>query len=281
MCTPIKEMHGGMVSGDTILVTDTGLKRVKDVKGPVKIWNSFDWCSVSARQTETKHHMWKVTISDGSQLMCGKNHPWGVLSGDNIRSVMTDQLKMYDNVIAVATVKGNISRVTVFNAMRLGENYRKDCTKIPPAMMNADVNSTKDYIKGWLKKHHGLVGHSKALNELSVLLSSMGVRCRIIHRCGDVFIMYVNIQDKCILGVESENLYQEFNTPRLYVYRIEELKNRQPMYVVETLSRSKIVGVGGFVSLADKPPPALVDSPIHSQDDLYTSSPEYTAITVL
>lgn len=273
MSTLIKKTHGGMISGDTVLITQSGLKRARDTGDDV-IWNVGSWGAVTVTPTKTKHHIWRVTMSDGTQLMCGKKHPWAILSDQgSLRSVMTDELEIGAPVIANMTVHGACFQGEVFNARTLGENIRKKQAKIPQAMMNANPSSVKEFIQGWLNKHGGLVGHPQALAELDLLLSSLEIgKCRITCHSHDVYAMFVNSKDKAALGIQYSNLYQDFELPRVYVRQIEQLKNRQLMYVVEPKTNTTVLCVGGFVSLASKPP-CLTNSPTNSRDGSGSDSP--------
>jgi len=70
------------VSGDTVILTDKGYVKIKDVVGQtVKVWNGEEFSEVLVRQTGTNQPMKYIEFSDGSFLKCTPYHKFYITDG--------------------------------------------------------------------------------------------------------------------------------------------------------------------------------------------------------
>jgi len=86
------------VSGDTKLITKTGIEVIKEcvnLNKQIEIWNGESWSAVTPIQTGENRNLYRVTLSDGSFLDCTENHKWLIKNRfqKSFREVSTLDLK--------------------------------------------------------------------------------------------------------------------------------------------------------------------------------------------
>lgn len=107
--SPIKdkvriEATNPCVSGDTLILTDKGYRRIDEcVDEQVTIWNGHEWSSVTPRITGYNQPLLKITFSDGSDLVCTPYHKFLLECDDdnhrpNIEKVEAKDLKVGDKL---------------------------------------------------------------------------------------------------------------------------------------------------------------------------------------
>lgn len=77
------------VIGDTTLLTKNGFVKIKDlVDCEIEIWNGKEWTIVTPFKTSDSEKVYKVNLSDGSELICTNYHKF--ILKDNIRKELKD-----------------------------------------------------------------------------------------------------------------------------------------------------------------------------------------------
>lgn len=85
------------VSGDTLILTDNGYKRIDSVVGePTNIWNGYRWSTVEPKVTGHNQKMLKIEFSNGMSLKCTNYHKF--ILNDNSR-VEAQHLKIGDKLV--------------------------------------------------------------------------------------------------------------------------------------------------------------------------------------
>lgn len=86
------------VSGDTLIMTPSGVFRIEDCVGAeTQIWNGKKWSKTTPFQTTDTAKLYRVELSDGSYLDCDANHRWLVKDrfGDAYEEVATTDLMTF------------------------------------------------------------------------------------------------------------------------------------------------------------------------------------------
>ena len=84
------------VTGDTVILTDDGYKRIDSLVGKeTRVWNGYEYSDVTPRVTGHNQDMAKVSFSDGSELNCTLYHKF-ILNDD--RRVEAKELKVGDKL---------------------------------------------------------------------------------------------------------------------------------------------------------------------------------------
>jgi ribonucleotide reductase alpha subunit len=85
------------VSGDTLILTDNGYKKIEDVVNQeINIWNGYQFSKVKPKITGRNQKMKRVSFSDGIQLSCTNYHKF--ILQDNSR-IEANQLSVGDKLI--------------------------------------------------------------------------------------------------------------------------------------------------------------------------------------
>lgn len=75
------------VSGDTLILTDTGEVRIADVVGTVqRVWNGEEWSPVAVHKTGENQELVRVVLTDGRKLDCTKYHKFYDYTGKELRA---------------------------------------------------------------------------------------------------------------------------------------------------------------------------------------------------
>lgn len=65
------------VVGETLILTDKGEIPIKDLIGKeCNVWNGYDWSTVRPRVTGHDQELYKVSFSNGSEVICTPYHKW-------------------------------------------------------------------------------------------------------------------------------------------------------------------------------------------------------------
>lgn len=101
----VKDEVEGMnpcVTGDTLILTDDGYKRIDSViEKQVNVWNGFEWSEVTPKVTGYNQPLLKIKFSDGRELTCTEYHNF-VLSTNYYggeKKVKAIELKVGDKLI--------------------------------------------------------------------------------------------------------------------------------------------------------------------------------------
>lgn len=71
------------VSGDTLILTEFGYKRIDELVGKkVNIWNGFEWSEVEPRMTGKDQNVKRFIFSNGSELICTYTHKFVLNNGE-------------------------------------------------------------------------------------------------------------------------------------------------------------------------------------------------------
>lgn len=85
------------VSGDTLILTDKGYKRIDSLVGnKVNVWNGYEWSEVEPRITGHNQEMVLITLSNGIKLNCTKYHKFVLKDGSRVEA---RDLKIKDKLI--------------------------------------------------------------------------------------------------------------------------------------------------------------------------------------
>jgi ribonucleotide reductase alpha subunit len=72
-------LRNACVPGSTEVLTSFGYQRIDSLIGkPTKIWNGFEWSTVTPKQTGTNQPLVTVTLSSGQTLTCTNNHEFEI-----------------------------------------------------------------------------------------------------------------------------------------------------------------------------------------------------------
>lgn len=75
------------VSGDTLILTENGYVKIKDVVGKeIKIWNGYQYSKVNPRITGHNQKMKRIYLSDGSTVDCTYYHKFILNNGDRVEA---------------------------------------------------------------------------------------------------------------------------------------------------------------------------------------------------
>lgn len=85
------------VSGDTVILTRSGYKKIEDVVGKkIDVWNGYQYSSVTPKVTGRNQKMKRVHLSDGSVLDCTHYHKFILNDGQR---VMAKDLSLGDKLV--------------------------------------------------------------------------------------------------------------------------------------------------------------------------------------
>lgn len=90
-----RQLFNPCVSGDTMILTDAGEKRIDSLVGTeVNVWNGYEWSSVTPKITGYNQPMLKITLEDGRSLVCTHRHEW----------LITSKVKVPASVLKVGSI---------------------------------------------------------------------------------------------------------------------------------------------------------------------------------
>lgn len=88
------------VSGDTLILTEYGYKRIDELVGKkVNIWNGFEWSEVEPRVTGKNQNVKRFIFSNGSELICTYTHKFVLNNGERKEAAeihVGDKVAKYD-----------------------------------------------------------------------------------------------------------------------------------------------------------------------------------------
>lgn len=104
-CRPAKKERSG-VAGDTRLITTNGVPRVDSVppETMIEAWSGVEWVKVQVAPLSSPGALYRVSLSDGSQLECTASHRWPVLGINNgelnrVAGQTTSGLQVGDTIV--------------------------------------------------------------------------------------------------------------------------------------------------------------------------------------
>lgn len=81
------EIANPCVTGDTLILTDKGHVKIKDVIGqPVNVWNGYEYSEVHPRITGHNQKMKRIVLSNGMELDCTQYHKFVLKGGSRIEA---------------------------------------------------------------------------------------------------------------------------------------------------------------------------------------------------
>lgn len=84
------------VSADTVILTDHGYKRIKDLENKkVNVWNGDEFSATEVKFTGNSS-LYKVVLTNGMELDCTDEHKWYINTDNNKNIKFTKDLKMND-----------------------------------------------------------------------------------------------------------------------------------------------------------------------------------------
>lgn len=89
------------VTGDTEVITKQGSKPIKSLVGQtLEIWNGYEWSVMTPFITSESEEVYKVTLSNGKEVICTPDHKWAVKNNRHRKpiSVETIDLKEGDKL---------------------------------------------------------------------------------------------------------------------------------------------------------------------------------------
>lgn len=76
------------VTGETVILTDAGYKRIDSLVGQkVNVWNGYEWSIVEPKVTGHNQSMTNIKLSDGSELDCTLYHKFILSNGERVEAV--------------------------------------------------------------------------------------------------------------------------------------------------------------------------------------------------
>lgn len=91
------------VSGDTLVLTDTGNIKISSIEGQkVKVWNGEEWSKVVIRKTGSHQNLLRVNFTNGEKLDCTPEHKFYIQKSYNSKNPIetpTKNLKTGDKLI--------------------------------------------------------------------------------------------------------------------------------------------------------------------------------------
>lgn len=99
------------VTGETVILTDQGYKRIDSLVGkPVNIWNGYEWSIVTPMITGHNQSMTNIKFSDGSELDCTLYHKFILSNGQRIEAAELkpgDKLMKHDFPVVEGYIEGD------------------------------------------------------------------------------------------------------------------------------------------------------------------------------
>lgn len=93
------EISNPCVSGDTLILTDTGYRRIDELAGiTVNVWNGYRWSRVTPGITGHDQKMFRITLSNGMSMDCTEYHKFLLRDGSRKEAkdlIVGDQLPKY------------------------------------------------------------------------------------------------------------------------------------------------------------------------------------------
>lgn len=75
------------VTADTLILTDSGHKKIVDIVGKkTRVWNGFEWSVVSPKITGYNQKMLRVRVSNGMSLDCTRYHKFILSNGKRVKA---------------------------------------------------------------------------------------------------------------------------------------------------------------------------------------------------
>lgn len=90
----IEAIHSECVAPETKILTKDGYFPISSLENKkVSLWNGYDWShDVQIRKTGTNRKLYKVIMTDGSELHCTENHKWHIYKNDKETVIETKDL---------------------------------------------------------------------------------------------------------------------------------------------------------------------------------------------
>lgn len=259
------------LSGDTLVSTHQGLRRIEELAGDSSyIWDG-EGLLVPARfeQTSASAEVVRVCLSDGSEVVCTPNHNWVREDGSFIPAsdlAPGDRLK-------VANIEGRFGQThspdeAYLDAWLIADDTRYndhtgraalDKSRVPSYVLGGSQETVQRFIEGYTQSagHIGHTGqgwlvqytsvHRSFLQDLQAMLRLFGVHSRISLECDSGYRLTVANPSKFFVYFAPENNKHgphkiDF---KVEVESVELLVDRIPVYCagVPTTNSFDLAGV--------------------------------------
>jgi len=138
-------VSGPYLSGNSFVYTDSGIKKVNELRSNMKIWTSQGWVSQKVKKVLTP--MVCITFSDGSELTCGKET---AVKFNKINPIKINSPLSPERSEQVGKIYGKL-----FKFKKNINNY------------NYDIDA---FLSGWQEAQRGhIFGNLKTLQELQIM----------------------------------------------------------------------------------------------------------------
>lgn len=88
------------VAGETLILTDTGYKRIDSLAGSaVSVWNGTEFSVAQVEKTGENQKLLEVTVSSGQTLKCTEYHDFYVVRNGKEVKVKANELKVSDKLV--------------------------------------------------------------------------------------------------------------------------------------------------------------------------------------
>ena len=120
------------VASDTLITTDKGDVRIKDVAGQfVNVWNGEQYSRSYVEKTGEGQNLLLVKTSDGKSLECTPYHKWYILENDKEIEVRTNDLVIGDKISTYYLPDGSIVKSQVIAIVEGSKNVDTYCLNEP------------------------------------------------------------------------------------------------------------------------------------------------------
>lgn len=236
------ECTNACVSGDTLILTEDGYKKISDlVDKQVNIWNGYTWSLVTPKITGHNVPMFRVHLSNGNYLDCTDYHKW--IIKDNSNRVETKDLKIGDIIedfnYPVIDIDNYIGKNLIEDCYKEKDNTEEDkifnMNEFPSVLcsLKERVNWLTSLIYLCGKVNNGYIqikstDKSYSIN-LQYFLNSLGCSCNIVNDGVIIPGYYASKLISLGLVINEKHVY-DLTKPELQIIDIEKLEDAETVY---------------------------------------------------
>lgn len=217
-----KEYFLQPVAGDTQILTDKGYFDIKSLSynASFKVWNGYGWKKVNALKISNKTKLFRVKMSNGTELSCTSKHKWYIGEFYKYTEDLTKDDIIIDSPFPVLEPETD-------------PEFPEDNYYVP---INHSIKTKIHWLNNIFKKYKTLSGLMYKVEDVQLLLSTVNIKSRIssYHNYESQILM----EEGAILKLKELGLY--LNDYNLCSYR--KPWNNIP-YIVEYYTSNKILMV--------------------------------------
>ena len=222
------------VTGDTLVNTNKGLQRIKDIAGKVTKENSDNPINITVKSrngvnnksdmlfNSSYQKIYEIILENGMQIRVSDNHPILIRNRKGRELwIPASKLERGDNCIIDTCIKNALygTNNDYAEAINYAKQYRKKMPKeemIPSRILEGDRNYLLIFIKELFKNKSKFATKSKIFaRELQILLATqLGILSK---------ILYSTSQDMYIVCIEKEN--KDYSSSKIKYINIEKKKD--------------------------------------------------------